>query len=319
MRAASPRARRGAEVGSAARSGAERGARTGAFRSGAGRHTERPHLRRPVVAAAVLALVAATVAQAPAAHAAPAPAVVAKCGDSAIDVTPGPDGGTATLHGDIVGAGGDRWSFTASVGMARLGAKTRTITVESVRTVDGRPSRGKDAPPSALFIDLLLDAKKLLLRHASEGGGDPDYATDLDRCSFAREADGVLATLVPPAAEPAGCAPDTVRGSYRTQVARVARLSDADADREARALCEDHQKTIEARSRLEQAISDRAARDRITARGAAVMKTEDARIKAWNRIDGCLGSEPAKGKGVAALHDAEARTRACYAKISPRP
>ncbi len=291
--------RRGAEVGSAASPARSR------------------HLRWPVLAAAALALVPAMAALAPTAHAAPPPVVIAKCGDSAIDVTPGPDGGTATLHGVIAGAGGDRWSFTASVGMARLGAKTRTITVESVRTVEGRPLRGKDAAPSALFIDLLLDDKKLLLRHASEGGGDPDYAADLDRCSFARESDGVLAALLPPPAEPAGCAPDTVRGSYRTQVARVAKLSDADADREAQALCEDHQKTIEARNRLEQAISDRAARDRIAARGAAVMKTEDARIKAWNRIDGCLGSEPAKGRGVAALHDAEARTRACYAKISP--
>ncbi len=245
--------------------------------------------------------------------------MIAKCGDSAIDVTPGPDGGTATLHGVVVTAGGDRWSFTASVGMARLGAKTRTITVESVTTVEGAPVRGKRAAPSGLFLDLLLDDRKLLLRHASEGGGDPDYAVDLDRCSFAREADGALAALAPPPAEPAGCAPDTVRGSYRTQVARVARLPDADADREARALCEDHQKTIEARTRLEQAISDRAARDRLTARGAAVMKTEDARLKAWNRLDGCLGGEPPKGQGVAALHDAEARTRACYAKIAPRP
>lgn len=293
------RRRRGAEVGSAASLARSR------------------HLRWPVLAAAALALIPAMAALSPIAHAAPPPVVIAKCGDSAIDVTPGPDGGTATLHGVIAGAGGDRWSFTASVGMARLGAKTRTITVESVRTVEGRPLRGKDAAPSALFIDLLLDDKKLLLRHASEGGGDPDYAADLDRCSFARESDGALATLVPPSAEPAGCAPDTVRGGYRTQVARVARLPDADADREAQALCEDHQKTLEARNRLEQVISDRAARDRIAARGAAVMKTEDARIKAWNRIDGCLGSEPAKGRGVAALHDAEARTRACYAKSSP--
>lgn len=266
-----------------------------------------------------LAPAAAVVLAPAAAHAAPTPAVIAKCGDSAIDVTPGPDGGTATLHGVIVGAGGDRWSFTASVGMARLGAKTRTITVESVRTVEGTPVRGKGAAPSGLFIDLLLDDRKLVLRHASEGGGDPDYAADLERCRFAREADGVLATLVPPPAEPTGCAPDTVQGSYRTQVARVARLSDADAAREARALCEDHQKTIEARNRLEQAISDRAARDRITARGAAVMKTEDARIKVWNRIDGCLGSEPSNARQVAALHDAESRTRACYAKLTPRP
>jgi hypothetical protein len=281
----------------------------------------RPRPRRSMLARAALALApTAAAALAPAAaHAAPAPAVIAKCGDSAIEVTPGLDGSTATLHGVVVAVGGDRWSFTASVGMARLGTKTRTITVESITTVDGAPVRGKRAAPSGLFIDLLLDDKKLLLRHASEGGGDPDYAVDLDRCSFAREADGALLALVPPPAEPAGCAPDTVRGSYRTQVARVARLADADADREARALCDDHQKTLEARAHLEQAISDRAARDRIAARGAAVMKTEDARIKAWNRLDGCLGAEPAKGQGIAALHDAEARTRACYAKIMPRP
>jgi hypothetical protein len=265
-----------------------------------------------------LAAGAAVALAAAAAHAAPSPVVIARCGDSSIDVTAGVDGGAAALHGAIVTATGERWSFTAHVGMARLGAKTRTITVEDVRTVEGRPARGKEAAPSGLFVDLLLDDKKLLLRHASEGGGDPDYAADLDKCSFAREADGALAALVPPA-EPPGCAPDTVRGSYRTQVARIAKLPDADADREARALCEDHQKTIEARNRLEQAISDRAARDRIAARGAAVMKTEDARIKAWNRVDGCLGGEPAKAQGVAALHDAEARTRACYAKISPRP
>lgn len=270
-------------------------------------------------AVALLALAPIAALAPAAAQAAPAPAVIARCGDSAIDVTPAPDGGTATLHGVIAGAGGARWSFTASVGMARLGAKTRTITVESITTVEGAPVRGKRAAPSGLFIDLLLDDKKLVLRHTSEGGGDPDYAVDLDRCSFAREADGALAALVPPPAEPAGCAPDTVRGSYRTQVARVAKLADADAEREARALCEDHQKTLEARTHLEQALSDRAARDRIAARGAAVMKTEDTRIKAWNRIDGCLGSEPGKGQGVAALHDAEARTRACYAKISPKP
>jgi hypothetical protein len=90
-------------------------------------------------------IVAVAVALAPAAaHAAPAPAVIAKCGDSAIEVTPGPDGGTATLHGVVV-AGGERWGFTASVGMARLGAKTRTVAVESVTTVEGTPARGKRA------------------------------------------------------------------------------------------------------------------------------------------------------------------------------
>src|SRR5437868_4941611 len=78
------------------------------------------------VAAAVAVAVALALVRT-AAHAAPAPAVIAKCGDSAIEVTPGPDGGTATLRGVVV-AGGERWGFTASVGMARLGVKTRTIT-----------------------------------------------------------------------------------------------------------------------------------------------------------------------------------------------
>jgi len=263
---------------------------------------------------AVFAAIAPSVASA-----APSPVVIAKCGDSAIEVTAGEHGGTAVLHGVIVSAGGERWSFTANVGLARPGSKTRTITVEDVHTTEGVPLRRKGAAPAGLFIDLWLDDKKVILRHASEGGDDPDYAADLDRCSFAREGDGALAALVPPPPEPLGCAPDTVRGSYRTQVDRAAKLSEADAEREAHALCEDHQKTIEARARLEQAISDRAARDRLTARGAAVMKAEDTRIKAWNRIDGCLGAEPSKAKGVAALHDAEARTRACYAKIAARP
>ena len=218
----------------------------------------------------------------------------------------------------LAGAGGERWSFTANVGLSRLGAKTRTITVEDVRTVERKPPRAKDAAPSALVIDLWLDDKKLILRHASEGGADPDYAVDLDKCSFAREGDAVLAALVPPPAEPAGCAPEALRG-YRTQVDRAAKLPDADAEREARALCEDHQKTLEARDKLEQAISDRAARDRLAARGAAVMKAEDARLKAWNRIDTCLGAEPGKARGVAALHEAEAKSRACFAKIAARP
>ena len=270
------------------------------------------------IPATVVATAAAFAAPGPA-HAAPAAVVIAKCGDSAIDVTAGPDGGTASLHAVIAAPGGERWSFTASVGLVRLGARTRTITVEDLHAQDRKPAGARGAAPSGLFIDLLVDDKRIVLRHASEGGGDPDYAADLDRCRFAREADGALAALVPPPAEPPGCAPEAVRGGYRTQVDRVAKLSDADADREARALCEDHQKTIEARLRLEQAISDRAARDRIAARGAAVMKTEDARIKAWNRVDGCLGADPAKAHGVAALHDGEAKTRACYARIAARP
>lgn len=275
-------------------------------------HAKRRWVRAAVIAAAVMSIC-------PVARAAPSATPLAKCGDSAIELVPGVNGGPATLRAVIATAPGERWSFTANVGLARLGAKTRTITVEDVRTVERKPPRARDAAPSALFVDLLLDDRKLLLRHASEGGADPDYAVDLDRCSFAREGDAALATLVPPPAEPVGCAPETVRGGYRTQVDRAARLAEADAVREAQALCEDHQKTIEVRDRLEQAIADRAARDRVTARGAAVMKTEDARMKAWNRIDACLGAEPSKTHGVAALHEAEVRTRACFARIATRP
>ena len=270
---------------------------------------------------ACLGLTIATVAAGSASpgHAAPSPVVLVKCGDSAIDVTAGADGGTAALHGVIATAAGERWGFTAHVGMARLGASTRTIAVEDVRTVERMPARAMEPAPAGLFIDFLVDDRKLILRHASEGGADPDYAVDLDKCNFAREADGALAALVAPPAEPAGCAPDVVRGGYRTPVARVAKLPEADADREAAALCADHQKTIEVRGRLEQAIADRAARDRRAARGAAVMKSEATRMKVWDRVDGCLAAEPGKAQGVAALHDAETRTRACYARIAAKP
>ena len=227
--------------------------------------------------------------------------------------------GIATLHAVVVTGHGDRWSFTANVGLVRLGAKTRTITVEDVHTAERKPPRGdKDVAPASLFIDVLVDDKKVLFRHASEGGADPEYVTDLDKCSFGAGGDAALAGLVPPPAEPLGCAAAIVHGTYRTQVTQVARLSEADADREAQALCEDHQKTIEARNRLEQAIADRAARARIAARGAALMRSEETRMKAWNRIDGCLGADPSKAHGVAALHDGEAKQRACYNKIAAK-
>jgi hypothetical protein len=260
------------------------------------------------------------VAVSSASGAAPAPVSVATCGDSKLEVVAGSNGGTGELHAVIVAPGGNRWSFTANVGLARLGATTRTITVEDVRTQDRKPSRGdKDVAPSSLFIDVLLDDKKVLLRHASEGGTDPAYATDLDKCSFGAGGDAALTGLVPPPPEPIGCAQAIVRGAYRTQVTQVAKLSDPDADREAQALCDDHQKTIDARNQLEQAISDRAAHDRIAARGAALLRSEEIRMKAWNRIDGCLGADPSKAHGVAALHDGEAKLRACYKKIAARP
>jgi len=254
------------------------------------------------------------------AGAAPAPVSIATCGDSKLEVVAGSNGSAGELHAVIALPGGPRWSFTANLGLVRLGAKTRTITVEDVRTQDRKPARGdKDVAPSSLFIDVLVGDKKVLLRHASEGGTDPEYVTDLDRCSFGAGGDAALAALVPPPAEPVGCAPAIAHGTYRAQVTQVAKLSEADADREAQALCDDHQKTIEARTQLEQAISDRAAQDRIAARGAALLRSEEVRMKAWNRIDGCLGADPSKGHGVAALHDGEAKQRACYKKIAAKP
>jgi hypothetical protein len=261
---------------------------------------------------ALALLVAAT----PAVRAAPSPLEIAKCGDSRLELLATP-GGASELRAIIV-AGGARWSFAASVGFVRLGARTRTVTVEDLRTQDRKP-RDKEALPSALFVDLFLDDKKLILRHGSEGGSDPSYAVDLDKCTFAPSGDAVLASLEPASTEPAGCAPATVTEVYLSQVTRVATLAAVDAEREAQALCADHQKTIEARHRVEQAISDRAARERIAARGAALLRTEDVRIKTWSRIDGCLGPEPPRARGVPGLHEAEARTRACYQQIVAKP
>jgi hypothetical protein len=252
------------------------------------------------------------------AHAAPLPLEVARCGDSRIEIMAAPGRASTELRATVV-TGAARWRFAASVGLVRLGARTRTITVEEVRTQERRPPRDKDVAPSALFIDLLLDEKKLILRHASEGGSDPDYAIDLDKCSFGSSAEAVLVSLQPASSDASGCADDTVTVVYLSQVTRVATLAAVDAEREAKVLCEDHQKTIEARHRLEQAISDRAAHDRIAARGPALLRTEDTRMAAWNRIDGCLAAEPPRAQGVAGLHDAEARTRACYTQVAARP
>jgi hypothetical protein len=251
------------------------------------------------------------------AAAAPTPVTVAACGDSRVEVTPGAQGGTPSLNAVIV-SGAIRWSFTASVGLVRLGAKTRTITVEELHTQDRTPAaRAKDATPAALVLDLLLEDNKLVLRHASEGGADPAYAVDLGQCRF--DNDAALAGLQPPPVEPVGCAPAVIAAGYRTQIAQAAQLADADATREAQALCEDHQKTIEARTKLEQALSDRAARERSTTRGAALLRVEQARLKAWRRLDACLGADLAKARGVAALRDREAKLRACYARLAAKP
>jgi len=219
----------------------------------------------------VVVVIATSASIAAAAAAAPAPEVIATCGDSKIDVVAGSAGAAGELHAQIAGADGSRWSFAATISLARIDEKTRTITVENLHT-----PRDKEPTPSGMCIDVLLDSKKVILRHASEGPPDPAYAVDLEKCTFAAGGDAAIAGLVPPPTEPLGCTPVIVHGTYRAQVGQVAKLPEADADREAQALCEDHQKTIEARSRLEAVISDRAAHDRIAARGAALLHTEPA-------------------------------------------
>jgi hypothetical protein len=260
-----------------------------------------------------------TVVAAPSiALAGPPPVAIALCGDSKLLVVAGATGTTGELHATVV-TGGDRWTFTAKLGQVRIGGKARTLSVEDLVTQERLPPRGKDATPSGMSVDLLTDDKKVVLRHASEGGTDLEYAVDLAKCSFPREGDIALATFVPAPVEPTGCAAAVVAGTYKKQVGQVATLDDDAADREAQALCEDHQKTLAARGKLEQAITDRAARARVAARGAALLHVEDAREKAWARIDGCLGADPGTAHGVAALHDGEARQRACYNQIAARP
>jgi len=241
------------------------------------------------------------------AHAAPTAVVtIATCGQSKLEVVP--KGATpGELRGTLAGGA----TFIAPMGVVTFGSKTRTINVTDVKLT------AKGAAPSGLIVDLLFDEKKVLLRHSSEGPPDVDYAVDLDKCVFNREADGVLLAFVAPPAEPIGCAPAQVRGPYRTQIDLVAKLPDAEASREAQSLCDDHQKTIEARGKLERETWDRIARSRIAAKsGPALLHTEDVREKLWSKLDACIG-DASSAKGVAALHDAEARTRACYSQVKP--
>jgi hypothetical protein len=262
-------------------------------------------------------VVIATLAVAAVAHAGPPPIAIALCGESKLEVVAATSEGRGELRATVATAA-SKWTFTAKIDDVRIGTRARTLSIEGLATQDGAPARGKDAPP-AMSIDLLTDDRKALLRHASEGGADAEYVADLAKCSFPREADVALATFVRAPAEPTGCAPQLVRDTYRKQVDQAGKLADADADREAQALCADHQKTLEARDKLEQAVTDRMARDRIAARGAALFHVMDAWDKAWARVDTCLNAAPSKAQGVAALHDAEARQRACYHQVAGKP
>lgn len=245
---------------------------------------------------------------APAARAEPARSI-ATCGSSQLELAIG-KGGTAELRAQLATPKGT-WRFAASVGLARVGKRTRTLAVEEPRAQGGGASPYA-TQPSQVFLDLFVDAKKLTARHASEGAPDPEIALDLTGCRFAPELDGLLARLAEPPPEPAGCDAAILRKTYAPRLAAV-KLAEAEAERAARALCEDHQGTLAARARLEQRLADGAARQRAAARGKALLRVEGARLDAWQAVDACLAkAAPADPPTVAKLHAAEGKLRACY-------
>ncbi len=259
----------------------------------------------------VLPIAALLLAAAPARIYAEPVKAIATCGASKLELAI-PKGGTAELRAQLATPKG-KWQLTAKVGLARIGRGTRTIAVEEPRAVGTTPYATQ---PSQLFLDLFVDDKKLTVRHASEGAPDPDIALDLAGCQLGPELDGLLAGLAEPP-EPAGCEAATLRKTYAAQVAPL-KLPPADAERATKALCEDHQKTIVARTRLEQRLSDLAARQRAAAKGKALLRAEEARLKAWEGVDACLAkAAPAEPPTLARLHAAEDKQRACYDRAAP--
>src|SRR5262245_52202859 len=154
-----------------------------------------------------LAIVVTLTGTAAAAHA--APVTLASCRDGRVEMAPTAGGRTGELRVQLPAK---RGTWTARVTVARVGARTRTLVVENVAV---QPA-GK--APSQLFADLLLDDKKVIFRHASEGDGDPAIALDLVQCTF--DGDPAIATLVAPPAEAPGCA---ALEPYRAKVAQVAK------------------------------------------------------------------------------------------------
>lgn len=256
---------------------------------------------------------ALAVAAPTAAHAEPAK-VLATCGASQLELVPAKGDDAALVRARLVTPKGP-WQFTAKVGMARAGRRTRTLAVEEPRSEKGGGA-GYAVMPSQLFLDLFVDDKKLAVRHMSEGGADPEIVLDLAGCKPGADLDQVLAKLAAPAEE-AGCAPAVLRARYQPQLAPL-KLPAADAEREARALCEAHQKTIAARARLEQRLSDQAARLRAAAHGAAIGRAEEARLKVWETVDACLAKAAAADPPTAAkLRAAEDKAGTCYDAVAP--
>lgn len=263
---------------------------------------------------AALAAVTITVAAAPTGVRAEPATVLAACGASQLELIPAKGDAAAEVRARLATPKGP-WQFTAKVGMARAGRRTRTLAVEEPRPEKGGGA-GYAVMPSQLFLDLFVDDKKLAVRHASEGSPDPEIVLDFAGCKPGADLDKVFAKLVEPP-EDAGCGPAVLRARYQSQLAPL-KLPAADAEREGRALCEDHQKTIAARGRLEQRLSDQAARQRATARGAAIGRTEATRLKAWELVDACLARAAAgEPPTVARLRAAEDKTRACYDAAAP--
>ena len=257
---------------------------------------------------------AACLAAAPAARAAPDKSL-AVCGGSQLELVPGKGGAAAEVHGQLVTPKG-KWQFVAKVGLARVGQRTRTIAAEEPRA-DGSGAQPYAAQPSQVFLDLFVGDKKLIARHASEGGTDPEIALDLGGCQLGAGFDAVLAGLAEPPPEPAGCEAAVLRKTYAPQVAALG-LPAADAERAARTLCEDHQKTIAARARLEQRLADQAAQQRAGARGRALLRVEEARIKAWEGVDACVAkAAPAEPLSLPKLKAAEEKLRVCYDRAAP--
>lgn len=253
-------------------------------------------------------------AAAPAARAEPAKPL-ATCGQSSFELVPGKGGAAAEVRARLITPKG-KWQLVAKVGLARAGQRTRTIAVEEPRA-DGGVASPYGAQPTQLFLDLFIGAGKLTARHASEGGADPEIGLTLTGCRFGADLDALVAGLAEAPPEAPGCDAATLRKVYAPRIAPL-RLPAVEADRAARALCEDHQKTIAARVRLEQRLSDRAADQRATARGPALLRVEADRIKAWDAVDACLSkAAPADPTTAAKLATAEEQLRACYDRTAP--
>jgi hypothetical protein len=266
------------------------------------------------IALSLAAGLGAVLAAAPAARA-ESGKPIATCGGSQLELVTPKGGGTAEVRGQLVAPKG-KWQFAANVGLARVGKRTRTIAIEEPRPDGGGPSPYA-TQPSQVWLDLFVDEKKLTARHASEGAPDPEIALTFTGCQLGPDLDGLLAALAEPPPEPAGCDGAILKQTYAPRIAPL-KLAAADAEREARALCEDHQKTLAARARLEQRLADQAAQQRAAARGKALLRVEEARIKAWEGVDGCVAkAAPADPPTAAKLRAAEDKLRACYDRVAP--